>query len=142
MSSTTSGAAGARVDMPALTLDGRVRYGVSDGSNAYLTIDQTALSADLAAYRLYDILRLSIGGGVRAGGAWLQQDYTTAGEAPSLSTLAPYASPMVRTELSMTPRFSLGLEGGVSTYFISSGDDSPPFRTVPYASLDLTGFVF
>lgn len=142
ISPSLGGTLGLRLDMPALTLDGRLRYATSSGENDYLTIDQTLLSADLSGYRLYDIGRFSLGAGVRAGGAWIEQEYTTAGEAPAATVLAPYVSPLVRTELSLTPRFSLGLEGGISTYFISSGESSPPLRTVPYAAIDLTGFVF
>ncbi len=139
---TTAGLLGLRLDMPEVTLDGRVRYGVSTGENDYLTIDQTLLSADVSAYRLFDIRRASLGGGLRAGAAWIRQDLTTVGEASDTSTLAPYASPLLRAELSLTPRLSLGLEGGISTYLIPSTEDGPPLRTTPYVSLDLTGFVF
>jgi hypothetical protein len=142
MSAPIGGTLGVRLDMPALTLDARARYAASSGENDYLTIEQTLLSADLSAYRLYDIRRASLGAGLRVGGAWIQQDYITTGEAPSTSTLAPYASPLLRAEVSVTPRLSLGLEGGISTYLIPSQDSSPPFRTVPYVAIDLTGFVF
>ena len=142
MSTTTSGAAGLRLDMPELTLDVRLHYGTATGTNDYLDIAQTTVAADLSAYRLYDIGRFSIGGGLRLGAAWIQQTYTTTGTAPDTSTIAPSASPLLRSEVSLTPRFSLGVEGGISNYFVPSTDQKPPFITVPYVSVDLTGFVF
>jgi hypothetical protein len=141
MSASPGGFAGIRLDSPALTVDVRLRYSVASGDNDYLSISQSAFAIDTTATRLWDVGRVAGGAGLRIGGERFTQRFETEGTAPDRTAAALHASPIVRGELSLTPRLSLGVEAGLSAYVLPA-DDTYSLTAVPYASADLSVFAF
>lgn len=142
MGRTLGGVGGLRLDTPYLTADLRGRYSLASGSNDYLTVDQRGLAIDAGAYRLWDVARLAGGAGLRVGAERLDQTFTTDGVAPDRTTYALYASPIVRGEVALTPRVSLGVEGGLSAYILPYTDEQSSLTAVPYAAMDLSVVAF
>jgi len=143
MSDSLGGFAGLRLDSAALTADIRVRYTAASGENDYLSVRQEAYAIDATAYRLWDAGRFAGGAGLRVGGERITQAFDSPGLAPDRYTYALHASPVVRGEVSVTTRVSLGVEGGLSAYVLPYSDDNPsPLTAVPYAAVDLSVFAF
>jgi hypothetical protein len=76
------GMLGAQLDLDALSLQGRVRYGRSATANQSVDLDQQLLGGELTALKLFDFGTVTPGAGLRVGADWLQQSFSTPGSAP------------------------------------------------------------
>ena len=76
------GTLGAQVDLGALSLQGRARYGRSDTRNDSLELDQQVVGGEITALKLFDFGAVTPGFGLRLGADWLRQTFVTPGTAP------------------------------------------------------------
>ena len=137
------GVVGLQVDFGQLTLQGRVRYGWSGASNTFLTIDQRLAGGDLAVLKLVDVGSLATGFGLRVGGAWFQQSFTTAGEAPDRSGVVYRAGALLQVGWAFSYWSTLFVELAAHEYFlrvqdVASGEVGWDAQLVPTATVGLT----
>jgi len=112
------GAVGGQLDLTGLSVQLRLRYGVSDASNSDLSMTQHMLGTDVGAFRMFDLpgIDLGVGLGVRVGGDWIMQRFTTLGSAPDRDQWVWRAAPVLRVEYAVHPRSTVGLDCGVDVY--------------------------
>lgn len=131
------GAAGLRVDLRALSLELRARYGVSGAENEALTLTQRQVGLDLAAYRLFDLGAFSSGFGLRVGGDYVDQRFETRGEAEPRRALTGRAGAVIRVEHAPLSWLSTQLYGGVDVHLL----DEDSLQPVPFGGLGLTVYL-
>ncbi len=114
------GAVGAQVDLSAISLQLRVRYGRSGATNDVLTAVYDMVGADIATYKVFDLPRapIALGLGVRLGGDWLNQRFTTRGEATDRAQFMFRGGPALRAEFALGSRITLTLDGGADIYLM------------------------
>jgi hypothetical protein len=129
------GQVGAQVELEALSLQVRLRYGEAERRNDFLGISQGVLGVDAAALKLLDVSWLTVGFGVRAGADWVYQRFETAGEAPDRDTLTLRAAPLVSLGASPWSQVQLTLEGSGDAYLFTvqsaEGEAATELRFVP-----------
>ncbi len=135
-----------RFDLVPLTLTTRVHYTPQRLTNEFLTTRIHRVGLDLAVSKMFDVGRVAPGIGVRGGLDWFGQDFDTPGVAPSRSGLGGRVGMLVGLDVSVAPRFVIGMSGGADILLYSTGDgaDARQIRAtpVPYGSLELTAYVF
>ncbi len=131
------GAAGLRVDLRALSLEMRARYGVSGAENEEVTLSQQQVGVDLAAYRLFDLGAFSPGFGLRVGGDLVDQRFETRGDAEPRQALTGRAGAVVRMEFAPLPWLSTQLYGGVDVALL----DEDTLQPVPFGGVGLTMYL-
>ena len=145
-STTPSAFVGLRLERPELSLQVRARYSLTGYDNEILSARVQGAGLDAGAFKLFDPTPfLAAGLGVRGGVERLSQQFTTAGSAPDIVSWAGHIGIVPRAELKLGARWSLGLEGGASTWFLPADDDSPrpvDAEFVLYGGLDLSFFLF
>ncbi len=134
------GAVGARADFEAVAVELRLRYGGLAHDTTGLALAQHQLGADVGALRLFDLGRLSLGFGLRVGGEWIRQDFTTSGQAPTRDALAGRAGALLRAEYAVLPALSARLSGGLDGYILPGGD-GPALTAAPFVGLGVTVYV-
>ena len=134
---TLLGAAGMRVDLRALSLELRARYGLSGSENEEVTLTQQQVGVDLGAYRLFDLGSFSPGFGLRVGGDYVDQRFDTRGTAPARQAMVGRAGAVVRLEYAALPWLSTQLYGGVDAYLL----DAETLRAVPFGGAGLTVYL-
>ena len=135
--------AGLRIDLEALTLVPRLRFGVSGSSNADVDMRQLNLGADVAALRFFDVGPAALGAGLRAGADGARQSFDSEGEADGRQALIGRAGPALRAEWAPAGRWLLGLELGADIHLVryeSLLDEQLSTPVVPHVSLDLARY--
>ncbi len=138
------GSLGLHFDLEALTLETRFRYGLSQNKNASVEIDQQSFGLDIAALRLFDLGNISTGFGLRIGGDWIQQSFTTPGIAPNRGAPVGRGGALISFAWSATSWMTLYLEASAMGYLYEAFDPQTnratlTSRLVPEGSL---GFLF
>ncbi len=134
---TLMGAAGGRVDLRALTLELRARYGLSGARNEEVTLTQHQLGVDVGAYRLFDLGAFAPGFGLRLGGDYVAQRFDTRGEAPPRDAITGRAGAVVRVEYAPLPWLSAQLYGGVDAQLL----DTETLQAVPFGGAGLAMYL-
>lgn len=101
------GAVGVRADFRPLSLEFRFRSTAASSENLDLALKQSALGCDLTLLKLYDPGLLSLGFGLRTTVDWIEQTFTTPGQAPNRKSLIGRVSPILRLERSVGPQVSV-----------------------------------
>jgi hypothetical protein len=134
---------GGRVDFAQATLIPRMRYTLHRSENQDLALTHHQVGLDLSLYKLFDVGRVALGGGVRLGGDLALQRFDTAGVADPRQSVLGRGGPILRADWSVRPRVTIGLEGGVDTLLYSSElNRGLATRAVPWVGLDLTAYTF
>ncbi|MBU0552118.1 caspase family protein [Myxococcota bacterium] len=114
------GALGVQVDLEAIALQLRLRYGRSGAQNALVEATYDLMGADLGAYKVFDLpkLPLGLGLGVRLGGDRIQQRFASDGIAPDRVQWIGRVGPVLRAELALGARATLSVDGGADITLI------------------------
>ena len=123
-------ALGYRLELPAVSLLGRVAGCGGGYANAFLSARTLELDASLGAVHVWDVAPLALEVGVGAGAAWLHQGFTTRGVAPSRDTLAPHVELLAGATLDVSRRWFVGLQARAATYFVRRTEGTDPTATV------------
>ncbi len=113
----------------------RMRYGQADSTNTDLTMQQRMLGADLGIFRIFDLPRLNagVGLGVRLGGDWIMQRFTTTGAAPDRDQWVYRASPALSMQFAPQSNWTVGLECGIDVYAMQMQRDGQAVWENPVA---------
>lgn len=112
------GTVGVQMDLDALTLRLRGRYGLSSSQNVDVQMEQRLLGGEVLALKLFDVHPVALGFGVRAGLDWVHQGFTSQGQTPSRDALTARAGAVLHSSVALTPWMSLWLEGGADAFFL------------------------
>ena len=126
-----------------LALD--LRWGQSQGRNAFLSMEQRALGARMSALKLWDLGSLSGAAGLGAGLDWVHQRFQTPGVAPARDAIVPHLSPLVQLQWAWSAQLSLRLEGALELQLSQRLQHSQPAVTwgvVPRAGVGLSLALF
>jgi len=138
-------ALGLRVDTRAATVALGLRYGQHGADNPTLAIDQRSFGLALGGSRHLDLGPFSPGLGVRVGGDLVWQRFETAGVAPDRLSLTGFVGPGAALDLALSPRWLIGLRGGVDIQLYRAGDgqDGSTLNTavVPHGTLQLAYYL-
>lgn len=113
-------ALGAQLDLPALALQLRLRYGHGSARHARVAFEEHVLGLDVGVFHLFDVGPHGLGFGVRGGVDWLAQRFETDGVAPDVDQLIGRVGPFARLELALGGVLTLTLDAGVEVYFIDA----------------------
>lgn len=72
----------------------------------------------MGAFKLFEIPGVALGLGIRVGGDWLAQTFTTTGTAPDRGQWVWRAAPMGQNEIPLHALVTLQLEGGAHIYLM------------------------
>ncbi|MFN3197181.1 MAG: caspase domain-containing protein [Bradymonadia bacterium] len=140
------GTLGLQLDLQSVTLQGRLRYGATEGANADLALAQQAWGLDLGAYKVFDVIsnggfNLGMGLGVRLGADLLTQRFAGSAEADDRQQVTARAAPVARLEIAPTAGLLGTLDCGVDTWLIARPIDTGAERydvtPTPFCSLGL-----
>lgn len=115
------GAVGVRVDLPVLTLEGRLAMARSRTNSDRLQIDTRELSASILAIRAIDLGPLTAGAGVEAGGLRLDQDFHERRTATRTS-YGWNVGPVALVEAAIAGPLVLRIDAALLTYFLPGVD--------------------
>ncbi len=114
---------GLQVDMSALSLQLRARYGQVTTSNEFLTTRQDLAGVDLTALTLFDAGRFFLGGGLRFGGDFVSQTFPNAAEAQRRAAIGR-GSALLVLGYALTGWLSIYVEPAVDLYILDVADGS------------------
>jgi hypothetical protein len=144
---TGVGQLGVQLDLEALSLQLRLRYGQARQENEFLKTEQRLLGGDAAVLKLFDLDALSLGFGLRAGVDWAQQRFEGEGVAPPRDAVVLRAGPVLHLGWSAAERWGLYLEGSGDAYLLTTEDTEAKrsetgLRFVPQAMVGAIFYVF
>jgi hypothetical protein len=145
---------GLKLDLRQLALHPHLRYGYSASRPRSPEPDQPQpveviqhlVGFDLAVLKLFDTRRLAPGIGIRAGGDYVMQRFTTQGYAPPRGQLVGRVGPVVRLEYAPVARLLLSVDVGADIYVTRLVDEEGrapvTARVAPYGGLGLGVYLF
>jgi hypothetical protein len=126
--------AGARLDLPHLSVEAIAAFGASATRNERLTIAtyETAFSA--AGLHVFDVGRLSLGVGLAGGFAWFAQRFSDPGSS-GRDVPAGFFGPIAQGEVPLTRQFYACAEIGYLTYVLKADPSAgvgalPTYRAI------------
>lgn len=137
---------GVQVDLESISLQARMRYGFSTNENDFVSLDQHLVGLDVATLKLFDFGLLQAGFGLRIGGDWVRQGFSTSGEAPARDAFAGRLGPVVYFGASPWTWLGLFAEAGGDAYLLpqtnaETGEEETAVRFMPTGSLGVCFFV-
>lgn len=121
--------AGARLDLPQVSLQLIAAFGASSRTNERLTIASYETALSVAGLHVFDISRVSVGVGLAAGVAWFAQRFNDPGTA-GRDLPAGFFGPIVQGEVPLPRRFYACAEVGYFTYVLKT-DPSAGVAALP-----------
>lgn len=142
-----SGHLGMRFDLPQLSLGTRVHYTWQGWNNRILSADQHRVGLDLYLAKLFDLGIVAPGIGLKGGLDLFVQSFDSRGIAQTRQAFGGRVGPHVGLEISLSPRFSLGLWGGADVAMFraidsDTGQSSLQTMANPHALLEVGAYVF
>jgi hypothetical protein len=121
--------AGARLDLPQLSVQLLAAFGQSTRTNERLTISSYETALSVAGLHVFDVGRVSVGVGLAAGVAWFAQRFSDPGTA-GRDLPAGFFGPIVQGEVPLPRRFYACAEIGYFTYVLRT-DPSAAVAALP-----------
>ncbi len=127
------GAVAHRLDLPALTLQGRVTGCRAGYRNSIVATTAIEVGGEAAALHVRDFRSWAVEFGVVAGASWLHQRHQTRGVAPPRDALAPLLGVDLAAAIDLEPRLYLSLTVRARTYFMqrTSGAGGEAVALIP-----------
>ena len=132
-------AVGGRIDLSALSLEARFRFGKSSAENIDIYMDHTVFGADLTVMKVFDVGWVSPSFGMRLGADMLDQDFETSGQAPRRQSYLGRVGPVLRLEFPIGAAGSIGLSG-LMDGVVMPGEHKMNLVTSPGGELAITVF--
>jgi hypothetical protein len=111
-----AGHLGLRIDRRVATFELAMRYGRSRGGNDVVILEQHLLGLELSARRLFELGRLSLGPGIRAGLDGVRQSFVAETIVPARQSVLGRAGVLGHVEFSLATRMGLFAEVGVDVH--------------------------
>jgi hypothetical protein len=115
------GSLGARLDLPALSIEARVGAGQARSHNERLRITTDELGLSLAPLRAFDVRFLTLAAGIEAGALWLRQSFGDDALTPGRRSLGIFLAPLAVVEARLWGRSYLRIDGGLPAYLVRVG---------------------
>ncbi len=112
---------GARIDLPALSLEMRVQGGYAGKDNDRITIDTRELGSSAIGSRAFDLGHVTLGLGIELGGFWLAQHFADP-QSPNRDTFGAVLGPIGIAEVPLRRWYVRG-ELAALTYILRAGND-------------------
>lgn len=112
---------GARMDMPALSLELRVQGGYASTDNDRITIDTRELGSSVVGLRAFDLGHITLGAGIEAGAFWLAQHFSDA-QTPGRDTFGVTIGPIGIAEVPLGRWYARAELAGLA-YILRAGND-------------------
>ena len=144
LSAVAGGAVAAQIDLAAVSLQARARYGFASATNPDVSLDQHLVGGDVGAFKLFDVVggggfNLGLGAGVRGGADWLAQRFTGPATAPDRDQLVFRAAPVLRLEVSPSASWVATVDCGADIYVLREVDGAGT-PVSPFCSLGLGAY--
>ncbi|TPV96852.1 MAG: caspase family protein [Myxococcales bacterium FL481] len=135
-------ALGVRVDLRRFSFAARLRHGFERADNRDVEIEQHLLGGDVGLLKVFDVGRWTPAAGIRVGGDWVRQTFTSGGNAPARSSAVWRGGPMLQLGMAVSRRVSLLVGGGADLYLLpeyhsATEETRLAARFLPYGTLGL-----
>lgn len=135
------GVLGVQIDMSAVSLQLRGRFGLATANEQFLASRQDVIGADLTGLSVFDIGKFFVGGGLRVGADFFIQSFPEASTEPTRRSAAGRGSALVTIGYALTGWLSLYVEPSFDMYLMNvagaEGESTIGFRYAPSGMLGL-----